>query len=370
MGEGRRAMGERRKAKGEGRKAKGDELLSRPSPISHRPLLFTLHFTGDIVNEFATAYHAPVLVEPVLSFLLNENARLIVDATLGGGGHTAALLAKGGAELRVIGIDADNEALAAAQARLQNESSRCELIHGNFRSLTPLLGALGVNEVDGILADLGVSSRQIDRPERGFSYMEDGPLDMRMNPNLSDTGRTATAADLLATLEADELKRIFRDYGEERMAGPIARAIVKQRSQRPLQRTSDLRQIVEKIVKGPQRVKSLARIFQALRIAVNEELEALSEFLQSALPLLRPGGRLVAISYHSLEDRIVKQFFKMHEKGCTCPPEFPICVCGKQSQLRLLTPKPVAPDAAEININPRSRSARLRAAQKQRSDKL
>jgi len=311
------------------------------------------------VNEFATSYHAPVLVEPVLSFLLNENARLIVDATLGGGGHTAALLAKGGVELRVIGIDADSEALAAAQARLQNASSRCEFIHGNFRSLTSLLGSLGVNEVDGILADLGVSSRQIDRPERGFSYMEDGPLDMRMNPNLS-----GTAADLLATLEADELKRIFRDYGEERLAGPMARAIARQRSQRPLQRTSDLRQIVEKIVKGPQRVKSLARIFQALRIAVNEELEVLREFLQSALSVLRPGGRLVVISYHSLEDRIVKQFIKMHEKGCTCPPEFPICVCGKQSQLQILTPKPVAPDAMEININPRGRSARLRAAQK------
>jgi 16S rRNA (cytosine1402-N4)-methyltransferase len=348
---------------------KGDERKAMNLVL--RPSLFTLHFTGDIVNEFATSYHAPVLVEPVLSFLLIENARWIVDATLGGGGHTAALLAKGGAGLRVIGIDTDREALAAVQARLQNESSRCELIHGNFRSLTPLLGALGVNEVDGILADLGVSSRQIDRPERGFSYMEDGPLDMRMNPNLSGaTGRTATAADLLAMLEADELKKIFRDYGEEKFAGPIARAIVRQRSQRPLQRTSDLRGIVEKIVKGPQRVKSLARIFQALRIAVNEELEALSEFLQSALPRLRPGGRLVVISYHSLEDRLVKQFFKMHEKGCTCPPEFPLCVCGKPSQLRILTTKPVAPDAAEIKINPRSRSARLRAAQKQRSNKL
>ena len=317
------------------------------------------------MNEFATSYHAPVLVEPVLSFLLSEGVQVIVDATLGGGGHTAALLAKGGAELRMIGIDADSEALAAAQARLQNEVSRCELVHGNFRSLTPLLGSLGVSGVDGILADLGVSSRQIDRPERGFSYMEDGPLDMRMNPNLS-----GTAADLLATLEADELKKIFRDYGEEKLAGPIARAIVRQRGQRPVQRTSDLRQIVEKIVKGPQRVKSLARVFQALRIAVNKELEALSEFLQSALPLLRPGGRLVVISYHSLEDRIVKRFFKMHEKGCTCPPEFPLCVCGKQSQLKILTPKPVAPDALEININPRSRSARLRAAEKQRSDKL
>lgn len=314
---------------------------------------------GEIVNEFATSYHAPVLVAPVLAFLLTDSAQVIVDATLGGGGHTAALLTKGGAGLRVIGLDADAEALAAARARLQNLASRCEFIHGNFRSLTPLLGSLGVTGVDGILADLGVSSRQIDRPERGFSYMEDGPLDMRMNPNLS-----GTAADLLATLAPEELKRIFRDYGEENWAGPIARAIVRQRAQRRLQRTSDLRQVIENIVKGPQRVKSLARIFQALRIAVNEELAALQEFLESALPLLRPGGRLVVISYHSLEDRIVKQFLKLHEKGCTCPPEFPICVCGKQSQLRLLTGKPVTPDAQEISFNPRSRSARLRAAQK------
>jgi len=311
------------------------------------------------VNEFASSYHAPVLVAPVLAFLLTDSAQVIVDATLGGGGHTAALLAKGGAELRVIGLDADLEALAAAQTRLQNMASRCEFMHGNFRALTSLLGSLGVNGVDGILADLGVSSRQIDRPERGFSYMEDGPLDMRMNPNLS-----GTAADLLATLEAEALKKIFRDYGEENFAGPIARALVRQRAQRPLQRTSDLRQVVESIVKGPQRVKALARIFQALRIAVNEELDALHEFLESALPLLRPGGRLVVISYHSLEDRIVKQFFKRHEKGCTCPPEFPFCVCGKPSQLRLLTNKPIMPDAAEVHINPRARSARLRAAQK------
>ena len=311
------------------------------------------------MNEFATSYHAPVLVEPVLSFLLTENAPVIVDATLGGGGHTAALLAKGGAALRVIGLDADTEALEAARVRLQNVASRCELVQGNFRSLTALLGSLGVSGVDGILADLGVSSRQIDRPERGFSYAEDGPLDMRMNPNLP-----GTAADLLATLEAEALKKIFRDYGEENFSGPIARTIVRQRAQRPLQRTSDLRQIVENIVKGPQRVKSLARIFQALRIAVNDELAALAEFLESALPLLHPGGRLVVISYHSLEDRIVKQFFRRREKGCTCPPEFPICVCGKQAQLRLLTGKPVTPDAEEIKHNPRSRSARLRAAQK------
>jgi 16S rRNA (cytosine1402-N4)-methyltransferase len=190
-----------------------------------------------------------------------------------------------------------------------------------------------------------------------------------MNPNLPHT-----AAHLLATFEQNELKQIFREYGEEKLAAPIARAIVKQREQRPLQRTSDLRQIVEKIVsrhsfkhkKGGSghRVKSLARIFQALRIAVNEELEALNEFLAQALALLRPGGRLAVISYHSLEDRLVKQFFKAQAKGCTCPPEFPVCVCGKLSQLSILTAKPIAPGPEEIAANSRARSARLRAAQK------
>jgi 16S rRNA (cytosine1402-N4)-methyltransferase len=311
------------------------------------------------VNDLSPKFHAPVLVAPVLQFLLTAETRTIIDATLGDGGHSLALLEKGGAELRVIGIDADAEALAVAPTRLAQFAGRFQSIQGNFRSLASLLGSLGVTSVDGVLADLGVSSRQIDQPERGFSYFQDGPLDMRMNPNLPHT-----ATHLLATLEQEALKRIFRDYGEEKLAAPIARAIAKQRAQRPLQRTSDLRQIVEKIVHGPNRVKSLARIFQALRIAVNEELEALNEFLAQALALLRPGGRLVVISYHSLEDRIVKQFFKGQAKGCTCPPEFPVCVCGKQSQLSILTAKPIAPGPEEIAANSRARSARLRAAQK------
>jgi 16S rRNA (cytosine1402-N4)-methyltransferase len=311
------------------------------------------------VHDRASRFHQPVLAEAVSEFLLAANVNLIVDVTLGDGGHTLALLEKGGAELRVIGLDADAQALAQAQTRLQNYQERCRLAQGNFRSLTQVLGSLGVTNVDAILADLGVSSRQIDQPERGFSYLEDGPLDMRMNPDLPHT-----AAGLLARLEREELKKIFREYGEEKLAGRIATAIVKQRLQRPLQRTGDLRQVVEKVVKGPHRIKSLARIFQALRIAVNEELEALSEFLPAALAALRPGGRLAVISYHSLEDRIVKQFFKAQEKGCTCPPEFPACVCGKQAQLRILTSKPVTPGPEEIAANSRARSARLRVAEK------
>jgi 16S rRNA (cytosine1402-N4)-methyltransferase len=311
------------------------------------------------VNDLSLKFHAPVLVAPVLEFLLTPAVRAIVDATLGDGGHSEALLEKGGAGLRVIGIDADAEALAIAQKRLAKFAERFQPLQGNFRSLASLLGSLGMTSADGVLADLGVSSRQIDQPERGFSYLQDGPLDMRMNPNLPHT-----AADLLATLEQNELKKIFRDYGEEKLAAPIARAIVRRRSQRALLRTSDLRQVVEKIIHGPHRVKSLARIFQALRIAVNEELEALNEFLAQALALLRPGGRLAVISYHSLEDRIVKQFFKAQAKGCTCPPEFPACVCGKQPQLGILTAKPIVPGPQEIAANSRARSARLRAARK------
>jgi 16S rRNA (cytosine1402-N4)-methyltransferase len=316
------------------------------------------------VNGLSLKFHEPVLVAPVLHFLLASESRTIVDATLGDGGHSLALLEKGGAELRVIGIDADAEALAVAQARLAQFAERFQPIQGNFRSLASLLGSLGITSVDGVLADLGVSSRQIDQPERGFSYLQDGPLDMRMNPYGRSPNLPHTAADLLARLEHEELKKIFRDFGEEKLAAPIARAIVKQRSQRPLRRTSDLRQIVEKIVHGPHRVKSLARVFQALRIAVNEELEALNELLAQALALLRPGGRLAVISYHSLEDRIVKQFFKAQARGCTCPPEFPVCVCGRQPELSILTAKPLVPGPEEIAANSRARSARLRAAQR------
>jgi 16S rRNA (cytosine1402-N4)-methyltransferase len=311
------------------------------------------------VYDLAEKFHEPVLVESVAQMLLTPESKIIVDATLGDGGHSLALFETRGKQIQIIGIDVDNNALAIAKRRLERHAEHCSFVQGNFRNVTQLLRPLGVTSVDGILADLGISSRQIEVPERGFSYLADGPLDMRMNPNLS-----RTAADLLATMEQDELKRIFREYGEEKLAAPIAKAIVRSRAQRTLTGTNDLRQVIEKVVRGRHRVKSLARIFQALRIAVNEELEVLSEFLEQALALLRPGGRLVVISYHSLEDRIVKQFFKAQARGCTCPPEFPACVCGKQSQLVVLSPKPIVPGPEEIKVNRRARSARLRAVQK------
>lgn len=303
-------------------------------------------------------YHVPVLVREVIAFLLTEKSVTLVDATVGDGGHSLALL-EANPHIRVIGLDVDPQSLAVAQQRLAKFKNRFSLVNRNFRHMTSLLTANGIIAVDGVLADLGMSSRQIDRPERGFSYLDEGPLDLRLNPSLPQT-----AAELMAALEQDELVRLLRDYGEERQARPIARAIVQQRRRHPIRTTTDLRLIIEGVVRGPHRIKSLARVFQALRIAVNEELQALQEFLQQAFSLLASGGRMALISYHSLEDRIVKEFFRAQALPCTCPPEFPVCVCGKKSQAVILTPKPVTPGPEELAANRRSRSAKLRVLQK------
>lgn len=303
-------------------------------------------------------YHVPVLVREVIAFLLTEKSVTLVDATVGDGGHSLALL-EANPHIRVIGLDVDPQSLAVAQQRLAKFKNRFLFVNGNFRHMTSLLTANGITSVDGVLADLGMSSRQIDRPERGFSYLDEGPLDLRLNPSLPQT-----AAELMAALEQDELVRLLRDYGEERQARPIARAIVQQRRRHPIRTTTDLRLIIEGVVRGPHRIKSLARVFQALRIAVNEELQALQELLQQAFTLLASGGRMALISYHSLEDRTVKEFFRAQALSCTCPPEFPVCVCGKQSQAVILTPKPVTPGPEELAANRRSRSAKLRVLQK------
>ncbi len=304
-------------------------------------------------------YHLPVLAETVASYLLQPSARVIVDATLGDGGHSLAMLERGEAQLRIIGLDVDPESLKIAQQRLAQYESRCSLIKGNFRRIASLLASVGATTVDGILADLGISSRQIDVPERGLSYLEEGPLDLRLDPSLPDT-----AAELIATLEQDDLVRLLRDYGEEQRAKPIARAIVQERCTRAIGTSTALRKIIEGVVRGPLQIKSVARVFQALRIAVNDELGALREFLQQAFTVLAPHGRLCVISYHSLEDRIVKEYFRGLAKACTCPPEFPICVCGKKSEAIVLTSKPITPSADEIKRNSRARSAKLRVLQK------
>ncbi len=297
--------------------------------------------------------------EVVVKYLATPQARLIVDATLGDGGHSLALLQAGNAELKIVGLDVDPNSLAAAQQRLATYQARCSFSHGNFRQITSLLAAMGSTSLDGVLADLGLSSRQIDLPERGLSYLEEGPLDLRLDPFLPQT-----AAELLAALEQDELVRLLRDYGEEQRARAIARAIIHKRRSRAIGTTSELRRIIEGVVHGPLQVKSVARVFQALRIAVNDELGALRDFLPQAFALLRPGGRLAVMSYHSLEDRIVKQYFRELAKTCTCPPELPVCVCGKKSQATVLTPKPLRPAAEEIKANRRARSAKLRILQK------
>jgi 16S rRNA (cytosine1402-N4)-methyltransferase len=304
-------------------------------------------------------YHTPVLANALIDELLKDKPGWVVDATLGGGGHALEMLRRAPQEMQLIGIDRDADAIAAAGERLKAFEGRALILQGDFRNLDKLLAEAGVAAAEAVYADLGVSSHQIDSAERGFSYLNDGPLDMRM-----DSNSTTTAAMLLQNLSSDELTRIFQAYGEERLGRRIAKRIERERRHRPLTRTFDLVEIVSAVVPRPGRIKSLSRIFQALRIAVNDEMTALADFLSAALRVLAPGGKLAVISYHSLEDRQVKRFFKRHEKGCVCPPEMPMCICGRRSELSILTRKAVRPGETEIQNNPRARSAKLRVAQK------
>ena len=259
-------------------------------------------------------------------------------------------------------MDHDAAALAAAKSNLAAFGDRAILRRGNLSDMDAHLEALKIDRLDGILLDLGVSSHQLDSPERGFSFREDGPLDMRMNP-----AKGVSAATVVAEAEADELKRIFRDYGEERWAGKIARAIVMDRGQTPFVTTLQLAELISRVVpasKGPQRIHPATRVFQALRIHVNGELESLRAGLDVAWQRLKDGGRLVVISFHSLEDRMVKQTFRALATGCICPPRFAVCACGHQPEVRILTRKAVRATENEIDRNPRSRSAVLRAMEK------
>lgn len=295
------------------------------------------------------------MVDPVCRILLARPAPLIVDATVGTGGHALSLLERGGENVRIIGIDRDPKALAAAAKRLAPFGERVELICGNFRELKKLLKN---RECDCILADLGISSLQISDSERGFSYLTDGPLDMSMG------GDGRSVLNLIATVEEREIARIVRIYGEERRYRAVARAIVRAREKHTVTRSSQLREIVEKAVPSKGRIASLSRVFQAFRVWANEELDGLGDFLPQALESVTAGGRIAMISYHSLEDRIVKRFFRQEEKGCTCPSDFPECVCGRKPRLKLLTRRPGRPTEEEIRENPRARSARFRAAER------
>ena len=305
--------------------------------------------------------HVPVLAEEVVAALAPRPGETIVDATFGAGGHASLLAKRLRGDGKVIAVDRD-ETVAPFFERFRRETGvKARLLHGEF---SLVLAQLASNDVraDVVLLDLGVSSMQLDRPERGFSYAVDAPLDMRMDPSAEYSAR-----ELVNEASERELADIFRRFGEERYARPIARAIVRQRAQEPYMRTGQLVKTIKDALPAPARFGEghpAKRVFQALRIEVNDELGALERALPSALELLRPDGRLGVISFHSLEDRLVKQFFRREERGCTCPPDFPACVCGSAPTLRATPRRAIRPSAAEVARNPRAQSARLRVATK------
>ncbi len=282
-----------------------------------------------------------------------------MDATVGGAGHALAILEASAPTGRLLGLDRDPEAVARARARLAPFGTRVNVVHASYARLEEVVREAGFYPVDGLLFDLGFSSWQIGDPARGFSFRRDGPLDMRFDPTDEDA---PTAAQLVNTLTEEELTALLRHYGEEPRARQIARAIV---AARPLRTTGQLAQVVAGCVGQRHRhIHPATRTFQALRIAVNRELELLEAALPQAITLLRPGGRLAVITFHSLEDRIVKRFFKQEARGCICPPDAPICTCGRTPTLRIITRKPITPSTAEREANPRSRSAKLRIAER------
>lgn len=301
-------------------------------------------------------YHIPVLLSEVMDFMAPAEGKVLVDGTLGGGGHTEAML-KAGAQ--VYGVDQDSQAHEYAQERLQPFGDKFIALHGNFSTMPSLLAEQGVDQVDGILVDIGVSSWQLDEADRGFSFGKDGPLDMRMD-------RTAgrTAADLVNGCSEQELKKMFSEYGEERASGKMARCIVEQREKKPFLTTLDLADFICTIIPRGGKIHPATRIFQALRIAVNDELGVLREFLENAVKLLRPGGRLVVITFHSLEDRIVKQFLKNGSVEEIDRKEWPAPRPNPDFHFKLLTRRPVIATGDELKRNKRSRSAKLRAAEK------
>jgi 16S rRNA (cytosine1402-N4)-methyltransferase len=306
-----------------------------------------------------SAEHVPVLAEEVRELLEVRPGDTVVDATFGAGGHAAVLAADLKAEGKLIAIDRDPTVRPHFERFRRRAGVQTRLLRGEA---SVVLGQLADNGVgaDAILFDLGVSSMQLDRPERGFSYASDAPLDMRMDP-----GAEVSARELVNEASERDLTKIFRSFGEERYARQIARAIARRRRSRPFERTGELVETIKSAIPAPARFGDghpARRVFQALRIAVNDELEELEDALPAAVDMLRPDGRLAVISFHSLEDRIVKRFFRAQERGCICPPDLPICACGREPVLRVLTRRPVRPSAGELGLNPRAASARLRVA--------
>ena len=306
--------------------------------------------------------HIPVLLNETLALLAPERGGIFVDGTLGGGGHAEAVLTRLGQADRLIGIDRDWEAVHAAGERLSTFGGRFTALHGNFFDMKALLGEIGVNEVSGILLDLGVSSHQLDKSARGFSYKTEAPLDMRM-----DQSAGLSAKDVVNAYPEAELARIFFEYGEERFSRRIAEKICRAREQYPIETTLQLAQIVREAIPAKYRNEPqhpARRTFQALRIEVNGELKGLDHAVEQACDLLQKGGRLCIITFHSLEDRIVKQAFRRFENPCTCPPSAPICICGKLPKAKILTKKPLTASAEEEAQNSRSTSAKLRCIEK------
>jgi len=306
--------------------------------------------------------HTSVLLKESIDLLEPSAGKVFVDATLGLGGHSDALL-KGAGNIRLIGIDQDLAAIEYAKKRLAEYGSQVTIVHANFSSIGSVVRSEGVEKVDGILADLGVSSLQFDSEERGFSFRFDAPLDMRMDPDSGDM----TAAELLETLSETEIANIIYLFGEERSSRRIARRIVEAREKgEPVKTTGELVKLVERSVRrSPKdKIHPATRTFQALRIAVNHEIEILEQFIIDSIELLNNGGRLAVIAFHSLEDRVIKQTFQKLSGKCFCPPRIPQCVCGAEKKVAILTKKPVTPSAEEIENNPRSRSAKLRAIEK------
>lgn len=318
----------------------------------------------------ASNYHQPVMVDEVLDALKcgegsvqgMSGERIYVDGTAGCGGHTLEILKRTKSTAKVVCIDRDEEALEVARIKLENYKDRAILVHNNFSEIKRVLKRLGIGHVDGILLDLGLSSLQLERGQRGFSFQKDGPLDMRM-----DQKNGKTAFDIVNLSSEEELKDIIRTYGEERWAVKIAKRIVKKRALRPINTTGELAELVFSCIPRrfhPKRIHPATKTFQAIRIALNDELKHIEKCLEDGVNALAEGGRFCVISYHSLEDRMVKRMFKACETGCTCPPSLPECVCGFVAKLKVITRRPLRPSEDEVRLNPRSRSAKLRVAEK------
>jgi 16S rRNA (cytosine1402-N4)-methyltransferase len=304
--------------------------------------------------------HVSVMVREVIDLLRPEPQKRYLDGTLGGGGHTEAILTHSSPDGEVLGLDLDDAALAAAAERLSGFESRLTMRQANFATARPILSEIGWRSVDGIVLDLGVSSYQLDAPERGFSFRSRAELDMRM-----DRRQSLNAYEIVNTFPVSELQRILRDYGEEPQARRIAVALAAARTSRAIRTTEELAEIVARVKGQRQRDHHPAtQTFQALRIAVNQELENLAHFLRDGYDLLRPGGRMVIISFHSLEDRLVKNALRKWNRDCLCPPRTPICRCGWSRKVKMLTKKPLSPSPSEVKANPRARSAKLRAVER------